>query len=420
MYRRVLLGAALLCACISANSARAADPFVIAGQVNNGLNTVNQPISGSFSSVTDAVNFFQTANLTRISSAYNAGTNGVGGSGVAANINYLGVTASLSFDINSNTLTFQVPVAGINQSFTGATRSQSVSQLVSFLIGNGGSTLNTLEKYLVTSSPISPLAGNPSSLQGQIIGQTFSSGAFNTGGNATTTSRSGGEFGVSVSGGQFTSGDYKGSNVSVPISYTYKFANPRWQLQFNLPLTYQTIAKAQTFAGQIGVGLQIPVLPNTDWYLIPSASIGATGSLDLGAAGGVYSFALSSRYTYHAPYQLDLTIGNMVGQFNSLAFHIDKYTLDPGVTTTAVKNGIELEWTTPLTVWGEPMSVRLGYANTQAFGTKLYINNYNDIVLDFGTSTTADAPFYKQVRLGVNYTFASDYKAFNFSFGYTF
>ncbi len=133
-----------------------------------------------------------------------------------------------------------------------------------------------------------------------MVNTSFATGAFNTAGNVSAGAASGSRFGIGVSAGEFSVDGYSGTQVTVPISYTYRFSDPGWQLQFNMPLNFQQVAGAQSYTAQFGVGLQIPIIRGVDWYLIPTVSAGVTGSEDLGAAGLLYSFALNSRYTYHS------------------------------------------------------------------------------------------------------------------------
>jgi hypothetical protein len=400
-------GVFMMCA-----AAHASDPFGMSAAIINGSST--QTVAESFSSVESVIDTFQNSQLSSIASTYTQN------SGVNAQVSYMGVPVTLAYAQNSTTLTFSVPGLGLTQSFTGATRDDSAKQLLDFLKGKGLSVVNEFQRYLVANSTISPIAGNPGSLQSSMVNTSFATGAFNTAGNVSAGAASGSRFGIGVSAGEFSVDGYSGTQVTVPISYTYRFSDPGWQLQFNMPLNFQQVAGAQSYTAQFGVGLQIPIIRGVDWYLIPTVSAGVTGSEDLGAAGLLYSFALNSRYTYHVTSDFSVTLGNMIGRVNSANITISGYSIDPGVNNTVLKNGVEAEYKTRWSWWGGPVSVRGGIAYTQAYGSQLAIPHYLDMFVDLGTITSSDAPFYKRLRVGATYTTGCNYHAGSLNLGYTF
>jgi hypothetical protein len=387
-------------------------PFSISTTIENGGTPVTE--TESFSDIRAAFDFFKTGTLQNSFSSYN------NNSGVSASISYLGTAVTLSLPQNGTSVTFSILGAGVNQTFNGASRDDSISQLVTYLTGNGGAELNTIQRYLASSSPISPLAGNPNSLESSISSSSFSSSGFNTGANGSPNSSDGARFGIGVSAGQFSSGGFTGEAYTVPISYAYRFSKSGWELQLNIPLTYEKISSGSSYAAQAGLGLQIPVLPGTDWYLTPIVSAGATASINFGAAGATYSYALGSRYTYHATQRLALTLGDMIGYVDSIGVKIDNYDINPKISDTVTKNGALAEYETPWSIGGKPMSVRAGAAYTEYFGTKLFMNGYSEVFADFGTLTTVDARFFQRLRIGVRGTFGKDYSAVGAGLGYTF
>lgn len=395
-------------------AAHASDPFGVSTTITNGTST--QTVNESFNSVESVIDSLQNNQLSSMASSYTPN------SGVSAAVSYMGVPVNLSYAQNSTTLTFSVPGLGLTQSFTGATRDDSAAELRAFLKGQGLSIVNEFQKYLAAHSTISPIAGNPGSLQSSMVNTSFATGAFNTAGNASSGEGSGSRFGIGVSAGEFSVDGYSGTQVTLPVSYTYRFSDPGWQLQVNLPLNFQEVGGAQSYAAQLGVGLQIPVMraARFEWYLIPTVSAGLTGSADLGAAGLLYSFALNSRYTYHVNSALSVTLGNMVGRINSANVTVSGYSVDPGINNTVFKNGVEAEYKTHWNWWGGPLSVRGGVAYTQAYGSQLAIPHYVDVFVDFGTATSSDAPFYKRLRLGATYTTGNGYHAGSLDLGYTF
>ncbi len=408
----------MLSGIVFSTRAQATDPFGVAVNINNNGVTGAQPgvfsYTKGFSDVTQAFNYFKGSNLTALSPQY---TNN---SAVAGQVTYLGVPVLASFGANSNALSFSVPGLNLNKTFYGTSRDDAVNQLVDFLKGNNGSLINSFQQYLAAHSPVSPVAGNPSSLQSTMIGSTFSQTALSTQGNASKTTQHGSAVGVSAAGGQFSSQSYSGANYYFSIDYRYVFDNPGWQLLFSLPLGYQQIGSASTYSAQVSTGLQIPVMPGVDWYITPSLSAGATGSLNLGAAGVLTSLSVTSRYTYHAAPDLDITFGNMIGQVGSQAVKVGTLNIDPKISSTAIKTGVLVEYNTGETMLGMPLSVRGGAAETNLFGSRLYMNNYTEIFADVGLLDTGKLEFYQRMRPGFTLTFGSNYSAINFGLGYTF
>ena len=129
--RAYLLFLTLIPTCAFANN-----PFNIDITVAN--NGQSQTKSFSFSSISDAENYVNSKELEESFPEYN------NNSEVFASLSYLGTPTYVYFEQNSTVLHFVVPGTTINKTFNGSTRSQSVSELGSFLSGNGGSDFNIL------------------------------------------------------------------------------------------------------------------------------------------------------------------------------------------------------------------------------------------------------------------------------------
>jgi hypothetical protein len=110
----------------------------------------------------------------------------------------------------------------------------------------------------------------------------------------------------------------------------------------------------------------------------------------------------------------------MAGEIQTLGVKVANHNIDPKVTDSVFKNGIMAEYTTPYHLWGEPFSVRSGYAITDYRGTQLYLNDYSEVFFDMGAATNATGPAYKLIRLSIQATIGRHYSAINGGLGYTF
>jgi len=189
---------------------------------------------------------------------------------IAIDLNFRGITTSLFFATNSNTLDFGMDKAGISESFVGQganardARKDALEQLFDYLKKNKRA-LKSILTALARYSPIDPLAGNPDSLFSRRmksdmdhgfthkVSQVWGCGtsAFNMTNDApilvaaagpvsdifeeaqerAAELQAGNEIGIGVmytsTTAETAAGDYKSTGFLVPLSYTAK-------LDFNL------------------------------------------------------------------------------------------------------------------------------------------------------------------------------------------
>jgi hypothetical protein len=400
----------------AAGEARAKDLFDVNIDVTS---PTTAQAAASAGTITQLIETLQTANLQALTSAY---TNT---SGATATLNIRGVVATATFLPNSTTLVFSMPSAGVNKSFTGATRNDSEQQLLDFLTKNGGSEATRVLQQLVASSPIDPVAGNPGSLQNAMAASDF---AIGTGigingvpapavGPAGTLLQQpnlvalGGDVGVMNLDG------YTSEVVTLPLRYTIAFADPRYALTFDLPLTYVNTQGASSFFGSFGASLRIPLL--TNWYLTPSLRAGAAGSVDLGAAAVEYSGGVASRYDifYH---DLMITIGNGIDLVKTLPLSIGDIHVNYDLTNELWNNGVQVEGSLPYTMFGYPTSWQGYVVDTAVTGSKVYVSHYDEIGFTVGTRHGMNAQDWNSFRVGAGVAFGSHFNAYKAGFTYRF
>ena len=424
-FRSIRLAAVGLAAALAAagggtgaGTAAAADLFRLDGTVT-GTGGGSQSASATFTAIEDLANKLDNNGLRSLFSSYTSV------SATNATLNIRGLPATASYALNSTALRFQVPSAGIDLTFQGATRDQSQDQFLDFLKGNGSSILSRLLKTLVAESPVDPIAGNPSSLQGRMSEQTFGNATgFGTLGDPFGSRNGQGGFqavpGLITAGGDVgvaRSGGYNSVIATVPIKYSYYFSDPRYAITVDLPITYVRTEGAQSGQASFGTSFRFPVVDN--WFLVPSVRIGAAGSLDLGAGALMYSGDLTSVYNLYTG-DLKVTIGNGVGFYRSQKLSIGDVSLDYDLRNTALKNGVSVEGPLDFTMFDSPTSWQVYVTDTQMFGDKLYVEHYDEVGVLFGTRPTLDGQSWNSFRLGVSYTHGNDYNALKANFGYRF
>jgi hypothetical protein len=377
--------------------------------------------STGFNTITDLANALTDSGLQSIVSAYNPNS-----SVATATLNIRGLSATASYANASTTLRFVVPSAGIDISFTGATRDDSQTQFKNFLLKNGGSLMTALLQQVVASSPVDPVAGNPSSLQNSMAASDFNigtgiglQGSEIPGGAIANAGLLGQPNLVSAGGdvGIVNSGGYTSTVVSLPIRYTIPLADPRYAVTIDLPLTWVDTQGANSAFASLGVSLRIPVL--TNWYITPGVRGGVAGSIDLGAAAIQYSGSVASRYDIYF-HDLDITVGDAVAVAKTAPLSVGTISVNYDLTNELFTNGLQVEGSLPYTIFGDPTSWQAYGADTYVTGSKVYVDHYDEIGFTVGTRHGRNGQDWNSLRIGAGFTFGSHYTAYKAGFTYRF
>ena len=337
----------------------------------------------------------------------------------AANVilNVRGLAAYANYDANSTTLTFSIPELNINKTFTGATRDSSQDLLENYLKKNGDGILTDMLSYLAGQTPTDPVAGNPGSLMSQMGGADFNNGTDLGGGNSIQAMRSSqNSFGIGLRFGNYSTSDYDQQVYCLPLTYTYRFnSDPQKRILFDLPIVYSDVEGSRAYSTSLGMGFRLPV--TREWGLTPGVRIGALGSIDMGSAAIIYSASLTSNYNLRWKNYI-FTMGNMFAYYTTESINAGDYEIDYDLTNTMLKNGLGVEGPLRMKLWGKPTSWQFSVANTAFSGDELYIDNYFDFSLSFGTRATKG--LWNYLRMGVTYTYCDEYDGFQINFGYSF
>jgi|GEM_PF-3347101 len=228
------------------------------------LTTPAGTVSRGYSSGEDAINDLGDRGFSNLNPGYTST------SAASAVLDIRGLRALADYRADSTELTFQVPSLGITERFTGRTRDESQEMLEEYIKKNGNNILTRMLQALAAETPIDPVAGNPASLSGRMISDSFAAGteSFRLVDEAKEISNS---VSVGLATGHFRAGDYVQNTFTLPLSYTIYFDNPGYQLRLDLPLNYTQVSDSSVYGTALGASLRIPLTDawnsrRRDWF----------------------------------------------------------------------------------------------------------------------------------------------------------
>jgi len=369
---------------------------------NSKTNSYEYPETQNFDFDT-AGNFFDQLTNKGFSASF-PGYNSVT-SIVSAKTLYQGVDINVTLpagSTNSSKLILEIPVLGVTKSFTRAKRSDATDAMEDYLRNDTDRTYSRILEYQVANTPNSQIAGNPTSLQGQLVSSTFDY-ATNIPPSSPSSSASGTSSGaggagakgssnptlVGVGGGTYTQKGLEVSIISVPISKAFGIDSddPRKKMLINGQFNYVTVGQAASFQGSLGIGYMQPITDN--WYLIPSVSYGAIGSVDLASLGQIFSTSLSSNYQFNfAGY--DISFVNMFGYYKTLPLSIGNVaSSDPNIDNYVFKNGIFPSKVVPF-FFGHDVRIKGIFTDTEFTGSEVFVRQYNEVGIELSSVKKID------------------------------
>ena len=339
-------------------------------------------------------------------------------SSVSSNSKLLGVTTLLDFANASRTLTLNIPELGLRQSFTGVNRRESAILLRNYLRDNP-QLYGDLQRRQAATSPLSPITGT-GGVMGQAIMADFSS-SFTE--NATRIATSQGNasqgaqsvIGAGVLISSHSVADASVRSISVPLSYTVRNdIDPRRQALVRAGFGELDSAGSKSYQARLSAGYRFPM--SDSWVLTPMLGASLAGSKDAAFYVGVVHGSLASTYTWEFD-GFDLTMGNMLGYYQTFNPPGKSFSSDPKIRTTAFVNGLFLSQ--PVSFGGSKMSMEYGVSDSRLSGTSLYQNSSQEVTISLGTNKSAlsarsflrgtlalqRAKDSKGVSLSVNYWF---------------
>ena len=217
--------------------------------------------------------------------------------------------------------------------------------------------------------------------------------------------------------GLVNSGGYQSTVVNLPLRYTIAFADPRWALTLDMPITYINTEGTSSYFASFGAALRIPLL--TNWYITPSVRGGGVGSIDLGAAAVEYSGGVASRYDIFF-HDLKITVGDGVSVVKTTQLSVGNVHVNYGLTNELWNNGVQVESSLPWTMFGDPTSVQAYFVDTYVSGSQVYINHYDEIGFTVGTRHAMNSQDWNSFRIGAGVGFGEHFSAYKLGFTYRF
>jgi hypothetical protein len=367
----------------------------------------------------------------------------------SATMEYLGVTLNFTFDPlapQDQRYTMEIPAIGFAKTpYGGASRDDALKKMKADIKLNFGE----IQSALVSSTPNSIVAGNPASLQSQMVSGQFDVGfssmssvlgrpsptgssSVSSGNSASTSAgdaESGGNSsqdgpsalrGIGLRFGRYSFNGLRSQSATIPRSYVWRFDedDERRSITFSLPLTGGKVEDSKTYSAQAGLGIGVPI--NTVWTLTPALGYGIAGSGDLLQATQQVSISLTSAYAIPLDDGYLLSVGNMLGYYSTVKLQIKDYQSGGDVQNTILRNGLLLAIPLPASSFlGEGLALELSGIQTKFFGSKLFTGTMSEAGFTIGTDKRAQG-LKTYLRADVSFIVAKDFNGITANFGYWF
>lgn len=418
--RAAVLGMALGLGLPFAGPAAAADLLSITLVLGGGCE-VNCTASRTFGDVEALVDTLTASGYRSINPQYR--DNSV----ATAFVNYRGVAAELVYPGSGPEVEFRIPRLNYSRVFdTRRSRGGNEQALEDFLRENGDGLLSDILGLAVATTGTDPIAGNPNSLMSKMVEQDFLLGTTISPFPDPLASSGAGNYeraqervGVNARFGRFQLDGSNSDVVDLPLNYVLPLEDPRYAINFDLPLTYVETEGAVSYAGSFGIGVRLPLLDN--WTLTPAVRAGLAGSFDLGSVSGVLSASLTSNYRFSLN-DLDVSLGNSLAYIQTVPIEFDGTSVDYDQQNLVLRNGIAVSGPLDYKLFGQRTTWEVAVVNTHFLGDDVFVTNYTDIAISFGTQASVNGFTWDSFRFGLTYTFStdSDLMGLRANFGYNF
>jgi hypothetical protein len=387
-----LVTAAAISAFLPLSSAQAREAFTAVLSANGQSRTY------SYNSIEDAIDSVSGTSLKSLLPSYREDAP------ATASFNLRGLAATIEYPTAGSAIVLKVPSAGIERTFTGATRDEAQDAVTEYFKGTGGTDVTKVLQAAVRETAIDPVAGNPDSLMSLMGAADFAQGTDALG-------RIGGDgspnlLGFSIEAGRGTaSGGYDQNRVSGTFSYRLNFEESDAAVLIDLPVNWVRSGESDSVSGSLGIGVRLPV---TDWWSItPAVRAGVAGSVDLGAAAVVYSGSVTSdiRWSWG---NWHFGLGNMAGIYRATGVSVGDYDIDYDLTNVILRNGISVS--RDLTEGRAPLRVTASFVDSRYLGDKLYVKGFDEVSLSFSKGADGGRFGFDRVEVGAAYGFGDNYQ----------
>lgn len=329
-----------------------------------------------------------------------------------------GVNVQASFPADSNVLSLSIPALQVSETFVGSTREQSITLLKNWYNQNSD-LVSRLLKQQAADSPNSLITGSNGLLQSMVatdFATAFSDNESRSGSNAASAGNAApaSPLGMGVVLSHMKVAGVQQTAVGIPISYTVRNdIDPRRQALLRADLSALRSGGALGYQARFSAGYQFPM--SDEWKLAARGTVGFIGSEDAATLATMVGASIASSYTMEFD-GFDLSIGNMLGYYQTLTAKAESVSVNPGIKNTALRNGIILSQ--PMTVGGRKMVAEYSFADTRFFGTKIYQTNLQEFSFSLGTRRSESAR--SSTRITASYVRGKDAKGFQLYLNHLF
>lgn len=339
---------------------------------------------------------------------------------LSLDINLRGILALASFAANSTTLVVEIPNAGITETFTGATRDDSVALFKDYILDAGAK--HKLLKAYARHSPIDPIAGNPNSLMANMAEADYLLGRLYPQSGCNCCLYSQPVLHEFQSGTSFVRGFSKGyetSSATLPLRYSYSPCRT-WALIVDAPLTYNKTGGASSLSGSAGVGFRYPL--TCKWSITPVLRVGTGLSLDLATGTLFCSVGATSSYDHKVkPGVVVFSLINYIGYTTSANIWTTGVNWNYNLHNFIFKNGFTFTTCEGVKFYNRVFNAALFFEDTTFTRDRLYIMHYDEVGISINTCGLNKRISWDSLTLGLSYQFGErDYYGYRFNVFYQF
>lgn len=406
-FIRALVASALTAGALLPAAAQAAAPYQLE------LTVDGQSVSQGYDSIAAVRSVLSTAGIRSLIPSYTER------SALNGSLNLRGLSGSVVMAANSPAVRLIVPAAGIDRTFTGATREESQRQARAFLTGKetGDEDLERISEAFAGTTGSDPVSGSPASLLGQSAMADYWAGTLPPGDLGGMAPR---EAGWHFGGGfeyLRPPGDGRWlESYSLPLAASYTFGQDGLEAFFSAPVAISDLGGSHSYMGSGALGLRVPVVrqPEVRWFVSPAFRYGAAGSEDSGSVGASYGPSLTSDLRLALPGSVTLGIGNSVSHYWTKPLDLGDNALRYDLSNTVFRNGVSLSL--PAGRLGDRL-VTLGGAvtDTRVAGSRFAVQSWQEYRLSVALGERVP------VRASLTYLDGADgYSAWQFGLALAF
>jgi len=271
----------------------------------------------------------------------------------------------------------------------------------------------------VRNSPSNAIAGNPASVQAQVVtaGLDFSGNV--PGNDAPTTTSTGqptmglseSQWGVGLQAGRIEMSGRGGNQIEARINRSFRvLAGSRSLLSVDVPLSYQRLGGQDQWRGFAGLSLVVPL--TRKWTIEPRLAYGFATMPEQKLSGQVASVSLTNRLFFgHVFGRGQLSVGNLVGYSRTVNVRYAGAAVGGTRENWNLRGALAYELPFKSRVLGRQSSIRASYAYTRFFGDELYARYMHDATLSLGVRMREGTvrSRFETLRIGMSGALAHGY-----------